>query len=361
MLLVNAVCLILIFLFSPLNVSSLVPFAFWKTVDANLTCETGPGTKTYSSAGSYSFTVPPSCVTLTVRAWGGGGGGGGDGSGSGTGGTGGNTVVNGTIIANGGTGGQSGSTGTNGIGGTASGGDFNYSGRDGVIGNSTFSGGGNCWTYIDEGADPLISNGPGLPANKNCGGGSGGMAGGGAAGGGGGGGGYTQKTLSVTPGQTISVIVGAAGAKGAGSALGGLGGEGKVILDFGPTGFDICGGSPTIGIGVLCTGGVFYVGQFNGAKYMVSPINCNSANPPTCNHTQDTTSQYYGFDGVTTGATSTTNGTANTALLTGSGGAGKTCDDRSYGGYTDWFLPARDEALLLYGAKEFIHQQHRVM
>lgn len=338
---------ILIFIFSiaSLAYAHILPFSFWKKNDA-IPC---PGSLTYSTAGTYSFTVPANCVNLTVRAWGAGGGGGGDGSGAGAGGAGGNTVVNGTIIANGGTGGQSSGTGVNGTGGSSSGGDFNKSGRDGSPGTSGSSGaGGDTWTSLKEGALALSSSGSGLTGN-NGGGGSGGMAGGGLTGGGGGGGGFAQGTLTVTPGQTISVVIGTGGSVGAGAGGGGRGGDGKVILDFGPTGFNICGGSSsTIGIGVLCGGGVFYVGHYNGYKYMVMPTNCDTLNPPTCDNSQDAYSYLWGFDGVTTGATSTTDGVANTALLAGGPGPGRICNDLSYGGYTDWFLPAKEEVIVLY-------------
>ena len=146
------------------------------------------GMQTYASPGTFTFAVPASFISLTVEVWGAGGGGGGSvsalgapgGSGAGGGGyskktytpaqiTGSISVKVGaggdggygnnysagsgtagtasqfgtTIIANGGFGAYP-SAGPAGAGGTASGGDTNTPGADGVAGgpNGTFGGGG---------------------------------------------------------------------------------------------------------------------------------------------------------------------------------------------------------------------------
>lgn len=83
-----------------------------------------PGSQTYSSAGTYTFTIP-AYNTLTVRVWGAGGGGGFTGANGGAGGV----SQAGTVTANGGAGGRS--NGAGGAGGTASGGTTNTTGDAG--------------------------------------------------------------------------------------------------------------------------------------------------------------------------------------------------------------------------------------
>jgi type IV pilus assembly protein PilA len=57
-------------------------------------------------------------------------------------------------------------------------------------------------------------------------------------------------------------------------------------------------------------------------------------------------SKAWGPSGVTTGAQSNTDGSANTVILAGLAGsypAAEYCDALSEGGYTDWYLPAKDQ------------------
>ncbi|MBI2030620.1 hypothetical protein HYT05_03290 [Candidatus Kaiserbacteria bacterium] len=178
------------------------------------------GSQTYSTSGSYTFTVPLNFSSITVEVWGGGGGGqdctvlyagtsaakaycsggiwGGDSS-------------FGTMIARGGhgSGGITNSTGDH-SGGTASGGDINLTGEQGNWNGTNCPGKGG--------------------ASPNGGGRSGGWPGGGGDGScmpwgadGGGGGGYAKKTYSsnaLTPGAKINVTVGAGGAsRSAGGAV----------------------------------------------------------------------------------------------------------------------------------------------
>jgi len=64
--------------------------------------------------------------------------------------------------------------------------------------------------------------------------------------------------------------------------------------------------------------------------------------------------QWYNGSNVETGATGTSIGTgqANTSAIVAVQGAGsyaaKVCDDLVLGGYSDWFLPSRDELNLMY-------------
>lgn len=64
------------------------------------------------------------------------------------------------------------------------------------------------------------------------------------------------------------------------------------------------------------------------------------------------TAQYSNRTNATSGAQSTWNGQGNTNLLTSqslaTSGAWKLCNDYSYSTYTDWYLPAIDELVLLW-------------
>lgn len=66
---------------------------------------------------------------------------------------------------------------------------------------------------------------------------------------------------------------------------------------------------------------------------------------------QSTGSIWSNIDNALSGASSTWNGQANTNLMasqTGAtSGAWKLCNDYSYGGFTDWYMPAIDELKLL--------------
>lgn len=317
-----------------------------------------PVTQLYSTPGTYSYAVPTGCGSLVIRAWGGGGGGGGDSGGAqsagGNGGTSSATYGGTTYSAGGGFGGATAATGNAGAGGTTpTSGDYNFGGAAGGSGAS-FGGYGGPAAMV--GADTPNLTGTGTPsASTNFGvGGGASCAGGGFCGGGGGGGSFMQKTIAVS-GGTVTVVVGAAGTAGGGNGPGAAGGVGRVVLDCGATGFNVCGDSATVGIGAICNGNQ-YAGSLNGSKYMTTLNGCTS--PPataTCagGVTIDLSRAYAANDGRTptahtaaTGATSTTDGAANTALLVpyADTDMAKYCDALVYGGYSDWFLPAKDEA-----------------
>lgn len=76
---------------------------------------------------------------------------------------------------------------------------------------------------------------------------------------------------------------------------------------------------------------------------------------PTCSGGTDTVTETWGTYGTTTGVTSTTDGAANTNTLATSYSdtyAAKYCADMVYGGYDDWYLPARNQLNTLYGGKD---------
>jgi hypothetical protein len=178
------------------------------------------GSQTYSTPGTYTFTVPPyATLTTTVNGAGGGGAGGGDdaitfSSSSGTNGSnGGNSSFNTTVAGYGGTGGTAGTVnqddgsiqnGSNGSAGTASGGDSNTTGGG--------SGGG--------------TGGTGYGGSEN--------------GGAGGAGGNAVKTYSsgaLSTGASVTVVVGGAGSGGAAaypgySTAGASGSDGSVSITW---------------------------------------------------------------------------------------------------------------------------------
>jgi hypothetical protein len=115
-----------------------------------------------------------------------------------------------------------------------------------------------------------------------------------------------------------------------------------------PEGFDPCAGSPSPGD--VCADGSIYAGSLSGTKLFVPPAD-NSSGVTWNNGTTSWT---------VTGATSATDGTANTATLDGLADAGsphqaaKLCAALSAHGHTDWYLPAQDELNVLYTNKAAI-------
>ena len=198
--------------YASLNVSDQVSEVGYSTVSI--------GESSFTSPGTYSWTVPTNVDTISVVTVGGGGGGGGAGGSAGKGGGGGGALayVNSISVT-------PGETLTVGVG---------TSGRPGIVPTSTASAGGN--SYVKRGAISLVEAGGGkkgndtiLDGNNNGGaggtvivgsGGRGGNGGLGAAGGGGGGGGAGGYSGNGGNGNTF----GGAGDNGIGGAGGGGGG-----------------------------------------------------------------------------------------------------------------------------------------
>lgn len=201
---------------------------------ANCGCTVTPGSQSFTTAGSHSFTVP--CYnTLTVQVWGAGGGGAGAKSGSTkTGTAGGASNFDGVLIANGGAGGPSTSAGA---GGTASGGTTNTTGQSGGTGTANKGGNG---ANGGAGGAAAAANSHGKPGSEPGGAGSGGrwkhpMTGGGSIGGGGGGGGFTTRAYAAgayTLGDSVSVVVGAGGTGGNSDYDGGKGAIGRITITW---------------------------------------------------------------------------------------------------------------------------------
>jgi hypothetical protein len=177
-----------------------------------------PGSESFTTPGTYQFTVPEyNALTVTVR------GGGGQGFGLAPGYNGGNSSFNGNVIAYGG----QAATEALGAGGGASGGDQNYTG-----------GPGGSSQPLAGGAGGAGANGGGAGGTGNAGAGN--APGGGGAGSvifftgmpGGGGGGCAVKTYhgELSVGAQITVVVGDGGNLVTGA--GGRGARGQVDISW---------------------------------------------------------------------------------------------------------------------------------
>jgi hypothetical protein len=204
------------------------------------------GSQVYTS-GSGSFTIPPYATSIVFKLWGAGSGGFWESSNvtyaptSG----GGNTTVtipslSVTITAGGALAGDT--VIEHGVGGTASGGDINTSGSNGITSQGNGGNAGNPTSPNPSGAGGAVITGN---ANGNLGNAYGGGGGGASnvysgntyAGGGGGGGAFAQKTYTfggLSPGATINWSVGSGGPGGAGSGgyTGGVGANGGIVISW---------------------------------------------------------------------------------------------------------------------------------
>ncbi|MCB9990481.1 MAG: DUF1566 domain-containing protein [Rhodospirillales bacterium] len=118
--------------------------------------------------------------------------------------------------------------------------------------------------------------------------------------------------------------------------------NGTAWVSVGKAGVDPCAGSPVPG--TACADGTVYAGNLSGTDLFVPPAD-QSAGTTWNNGT---------FNWTVTGATSNTDGAANTTTLDGLADAGsphqaaKLCAGLSAHGHTDWYLPAKDELNVLY-------------
>jgi hypothetical protein len=205
-----------------------------------------PGSTSYTTAGSYSWTVPsaPNCI-FVVELWGGGGGGSCQVGYPGT--AGGSTTFNdgtATLTAGGGGGGSGTNGSTGSAGGSGSGGTTNIPGEPGTASMVYPSG----YYYSGRGGNGAHDGGRG---GKNVGlhnEAITALASGGAPGGGGGGGKFTASTnlggsgggayvyKAYAPGELVAgsskaITVGVGGTQGTG-CTGGLGGAGQVTISW---------------------------------------------------------------------------------------------------------------------------------
>jgi len=112
----------------------------------------------------------------------------------------------------------------------------------------------------------------------------------------------------------------------------------------------------TTTIGAVCTEGGLYAGTYNGYTYMTTGSNCNNSTTPTCDEhatpasrAADTLNRTFGNTALTHNASSTVDGVSNVEEIFAAEGtdsdaqAAWFCDQMTYAGYSDWFLPAKDE------------------
>lgn len=185
------------------------------------------GSTLYTIPGTYTFTVPNYTSTLTVELWGGGGGGTGYhyAGGAGT-----ASTFGSSLSAGGGGAGRGGfQPAGGGAGGIASGGTTNQNGSAGStsgIGGNSPSGGNGGTTSMAPGGVP--GGGGAAAMCTEC------------SSGGGGAGAHVIRTYSVgqlTPGSTVTLVVGSGGVGGTtayytGEPLGGAGARGQVNLTW---------------------------------------------------------------------------------------------------------------------------------
>ncbi|MGZ3775547.1 MAG: C1 family peptidase [Pseudobdellovibrionaceae bacterium] len=118
--------------------------------------------------------------------------------------------------------------------------------------------------------------------------------------------------------------------------------------------------------GETCSDGLIYLGSLNGFSYETTPGNCSDSATPFCPGGPDTLMKKWinaTVDAFTqpTGATSLSNGTNNTRILTGLVNSGTDaalyCQKMKYAGYVnEMFLPASDELKLFWDAQQNGHK-----
>ena len=208
--------------------------SYYQPVSGACSYGASSGYSKLTEAGTTSFTVPTGIYKLFVEGYGGAGGGGGGGGSSSTGtngGTGGSTLVDTLLTIPGGAYGHGGTPTAGGAGGAG--------GAGNTLGATLPTGAaGTLGYYTSDGQDPpALTNHPGLYASGGwatihlgditMGGGGGvasyGINGNGPFPGGGGGGGagaYYRAFLTVTPGQVLSITIGAGGTAGTNGSAG---------------------------------------------------------------------------------------------------------------------------------------------
>jgi len=114
-------------------------------------------------------------------------------------------------------------------------------------------------------------------------------------------------------------------------------------------GFHEC--SDNDAVGTICGGGMKF-----GTGLVVTPSNCTDSTTPICNGATDAlTKTWSATTGSDEPADSTTDGWSNTGNLVyntlQTNDAAQYCFDMVYGGYSDWYLPAKDQLNTLYAQK----------
>jgi hypothetical protein len=105
-------------------------------------------------------------------------------------------------------------------------------------------------------------------------------------------------------------------------------------------------------LGTSYQGGIIFSLDATGKHGLIAAIDDQSSTAPWWNGS-------FISSFITTGATSITDGSANTDAIIqvqGNNGsyAAKVCRDYSGGGFNDWFLPSKDQLNILYGQKTLV-------
>ena len=97
-----------------------------------------------------------------------------------------------------------------------------------------------------------------------------------------------------------------------------------------------------------------YVGSYNGKQYFTTPGGCTNSGTPTCAGGTDTVTKAWATTAPESNTflnlTNTTDGKTQSSTLAGytTAQAAQFCENMTYAGYSDWYLPARQELNLLY-------------
>ncbi|MFN8944656.1 MAG: DUF1566 domain-containing protein [Pseudobdellovibrionaceae bacterium] len=97
-----------------------------------------------------------------------------------------------------------------------------------------------------------------------------------------------------------------------------------------------------------------YVGTYRGKQYFTTPSGCTDSATPTCAGGTDTVMKAWATaapeSNTALGSTNMIDGQSQSATLAGyaTANAAKYCENMTYAGYTDWYLPARQELSFLY-------------
>lgn len=124
-----------------------------------------------------------------------------------------------------------------------------------------------------------------------------------------------------------------------------------------------CTGSPAIG--TVCADGTLYAGLTPDGGVKMFTTRCDAGQTwdgvSTCTGTRLLPSYNNGsFNFIANGTTSSTAGRANTTILSGLADAGapyqtaEYCDNLVENGHSDWYLPAANEAVLLYSNRNVL-------
>jgi hypothetical protein len=132
-------------------------------------------------------------------------------------------------------------------------------------------------------------------------------------------------------------------------------GNARIAASGGGSADQCTGTGSSATIGDQCVTGVLggakhalYAGTYNGYKYMTTPSGCGTAIPSTdtCNGGADTTMQWASgapaSNTLIIASPSTVDGKSQSATIAATTGsiAAKFCEQMTFGGYDDWYLPA---------------------